>query len=106
MIDVPAEPLSRGNDGRALERARVLARVTTARFDRRLEAPQLHAQERSLELVDAEVAADLAVEVLRRRAVYAEPPHAIGERVVVRRDEPGIADRAEVLGGKEREARR
>ena len=56
-----------------------------------------------MERVEAEVAADLGVEVLRRRAVRAQQAHARGERGVVRRDEPGVAERAEVLRREEAE---
>src|SRR3954463_5513581 len=42
--------------------------------------------------------------ILGRAAVYTQTPESLGERIVVRRHEPGLARRAEVLRGVETEA--
>ena len=64
------------------------------------------AQHRGLELVEARVVADLLVGDLVARAVEAQRPHALGDRVVVRGDRAAVAEAAEVLRREEREGRR
>ena len=67
---------------------------------------QLHAQDRGLQLVQARVVADVLVGDLVLRAVEAQHPHAVGQRVVVGRDRAAVAEAAEVLRREEAERRR
>jgi hypothetical protein len=65
---------------------------------------QLHAEHRRLQLVDAEIPADVGVVVLRLAAVDAEDLQPLGERRVVGDAHAGIAEGTEVLGREERQA--
>ena len=65
---------------------------------------QLHVEHRGLDLIEAEIAADERVVVLRLAAVHAQDFQALGERGIVGHAHAGIAECAEVLGGKERKA--
>ena len=62
---------------------------------------QLDVQQSGLERIHAEVGADLAMEIFRLHAVHAEHAGALGERIVLRRDQAGITHAAEVLGREE-----
>src|SRR6185312_17458333 len=50
-----------------------------------------------------EIAADQVVVILGLHAVHAQYPHALRERPIARRTQARIAERPEILGGKERE---
>ena len=65
---------------------------------------QLHVQDGRLQRVDAKVAADVAVVVLRTHSVHAIIEQLLGERVIVGGDRAGVAERAEILRREEREA--
>ena len=65
---------------------------------------QLDPEHRCLNRVEPEVAADALVKVARLGAVVPEQANLVRELLVVRRDEPAIAEPAEVLAGEEREA--
>ena len=65
---------------------------------------QLDSKHRRLKRVQSEVAADPLVKILRLRAVVAEQTDLVRKRRIVGRHQPGIAERAEVLARKEREA--
>ena len=65
---------------------------------------QLDVEHRGLQLVDAEVTADEGVEVLGLAAVHAQHLHVLGQRGIVGDTHAGIAEGAEVLGRKERQA--
>ena len=86
------------------ERRVVERRVALAARAPRIQVLQLDVQHRRLDLIDAEVAADERVVVLRLAAVHAQDVEPLGERRVVRHAHAGIAERAEILGGKERQA--
>src|SRR5438045_8284318 len=69
-----------------------------------LELAQLDPQDRGLDLVEPRVVADDRVVVARGLAVLAERAKLLGEAILVRRDAPGLAVRAEVLRAIEGEA--
>ena len=60
---------------------------------------QLGAQERGLQGVEAEIAADERMMIFRLHAVHAKDGRAFGEIGVVRAEQAGVAKRAEIFGG-------
>src|SRR5471032_1008728 len=64
-----------------------------------LETIGLHAQHGGLQIIETRRLAGDGVLVLARSAVVAKQLERRGERVVVRRDETRVAERAEILGG-------
>src|SRR5438552_17189629 len=68
------------------------------------QVPQLDAQDRGLDLVEAAVETDRLVAVLRGRAVDAQAAKLLGARRIVGGDRAAVARGAEVLRRKEREA--
>ena len=66
-----------------------------------VEVPQLHAQNGSLNLVDAAIHALIDVVIAAVGAVIGKRPHGIGELPVVGGDGTGIAHCAKVLSGVE-----
>ena len=71
-----------------------------------VEAGELEADERRLDLTHPEVLADVDVDVLLGHPVDAEAAHRVGERLVVGRHGATVADAAQVLGRVERVDRR
>src|SRR5437879_12001948 len=69
-----------------------------------VEALELHAEHRRLQLIEPEIPADERVVVLWLPAVHAQHLAALGERRILGDAHAGIAEGAEVLRGKEREA--
>src|SRR4029077_8252860 len=69
-----------------------------------LQMRRLHAQHRRLDGVHAEIGADEVMVVLRLPPVRAEQARPASQRVVVGRDETRVAEGAEILARKEREA--
>ena len=65
---------------------------------------ELDAQHRRLQFIDAKVAADERVKILRLAAVHAQHAHAFGEIGIVGRAQSGVAERAEILAREERKA--
>ena len=65
---------------------------------------QLDAQQGGLQRIEAEVAADHLVKVLGAATMSAHQARAVGERIVFGGEQAGIAESAEVLRRKEREA--
>ena len=65
---------------------------------------QLDAEDRRLQRVETEVAANLVMVVFGLGPVVAQTPHARGESIVIRGDQTRVAECAEILAGKEREA--
>jgi len=109
IVDVPtarqrSRRPHRWRELRARERRRVALRVALPRRAPRLEVRQLDVEHGGLQLIDTEVAADEGVVVLRLAAMHAQDFHALGERCVCRDAHAGIAECAQVLGGKERQA--
>src|SRR6202023_3665432 len=89
---------------RANERRIVISGVAPPRRAPRLEVRQLDVEHGGLQLIDTEIAADEGVVVLRPAAMHAQDFHALGERGVSRDAHAGIAECAQVLSGKERQA--
>ena len=87
-----AQPVGGGNVGTA-------AVVTIQRL-------QLLAQEGRLQLVHAGIEACQLVDILPFRPVVAQHAHATGQRIVVGRHRPGVAQRTQVLARVEAEAGR
>ena len=69
-----------------------------------VEIRQLDVEDRGLQRVDAEVAADVLMKILRPHAVHAEVDQLLREGVVIGRHRAGIAEGAEVLRREKREA--
>src|SRR5437868_11681808 len=65
---------------------------------------QLDAQDGRLQRIEPAVKADLAVQIFSCAAVYAQGAQTFGKRVVVCRQESGLAGRAQVLRRIETEA--
>ncbi len=65
---------------------------------------QLDPQHGGLQRVQAEVAADALMDVLGLGAVIAQEPDLARQLLVARRDQPAVAEGAEILARKEREA--
>src|SRR5436190_24213197 len=97
------EPDTRG-EARSREELTVDARVLPPSIGPLWEVWELHAQHRGLQRIQAEVAAYLVVVILRVRSMAPQQPQPPCERFVIGRHEAGVAERAEVLGRKEREA--
>ena len=77
--------------------------VGPAPFRPARQVAKLHAQHRSLDRVDAEVAAHQLVEVLGFHPVVPQQPHLVRQSVVIGRDETRVAETAKVLAREERE---
>src|SRR5262245_54247645 len=86
------------------ERAIVIGSVALPCAMPFFQVPELHAQNRRLNLVDAEVAADHRVVVLGLPAVHAQDSEPGCEGIVVRHAHTGVAERPKVLGWKEGQA--
>src|SRR5207237_9819961 len=69
-----------------------------------VEALELHAEHRRLQLIEPEIPADERVVVLWLPAVHAQHLYALGERRILGDAHAGIAEADEVLSGKERES--
>src|SRR5690606_9260801 len=82
----------------------VAPRVPLALLGPSVEIPELNAQDRGLQSVEPEIAADHGVVVLRLAAVNAQHPQLLGELGVVGDAHPPVAERAEVLAREERKA--
>ena len=93
-----------GAAGRVREQTAVARGVGAAGLGPRGEMRRFHPQHRGLQRIQPEIAADGLMVVLRFAAVIAHQSDARGERRVVRRHQSGVAERAEVLARKEREA--
>src|SRR6185312_8517696 len=70
----------------------------------RIEMLQLDVEHRGLDFIDAEIAADVRVVVLRLAAVYAQNLYALRQLRIVSDAQPRIAEGAEILRGEEGEA--
>src|SRR2546421_10548568 len=82
---------------RVREQARVNFGLRTSGLRPVVQVRQLDAQDGRLQRVESAVEADLAVQVFSCAAVHAQRAQTFSERVVVRRQESGFADRAQVL---------
>src|SRR5690606_17462797 len=65
---------------------------------------QLHVQQRRLQGVDAEVAADQLVEIFRLHAVHTQDARLLGKLVIIGGEQAGITKAAEVLAREKAEA--
>ena len=83
------------------EHCAVAIGVRTPRIGPLGEVRRLDAQNRGLERVHPEIAADEVVVVLRLHSVIAQKTHATCEIGIVRGDQTGIAERAEILAREE-----
>jgi hypothetical protein len=88
----------------ASKRGIVVGRVALPALGPAVQVFQLDAQHRRLQFVDPEIAADERMKILRLAAVHAQHPHVLGELRVIDRAQSRIAEGAEILARKEREA--
>src|SRR5205823_12406547 len=86
------------------EERRVCASVRPACLRPRFEVGSLDPQDRGLNRIHSEIAADDLMKVLRLHSVSAQQPCACGQRRIVRRDEAGITKGTEILAREERKA--
>ena len=102
----PARQLARQDDALAevgvREELRIGRGIAPASLGPSIEVRQLDVKDRRLQRVDPEVAADVAVVVLRPHPVDAEVDELLVHRLVLARHGAGIAERAEVLRREER----
>ena len=105
MIDVAGAGQLAGQDqGQAREPARVAVGQGAAAVVHRVEPAQEHAADRRLDVVEAQVEADLGVDVLVEPPVIAQAPAARGDVVVVGDEQAAVAHHGEVLRRVEGEA--
>src|SRR5262245_47725965 len=107
--DVPSPARYGGNRHELLElcsgdRLGVVSRVALARGRPVVEILELDDQYRGLQLVEAEIAADHGVVVLRLPTMHAQDLQLLRENGVVRRAHARVAERAEILRREERQA--
>ena len=82
----------------------VESRVVLAAGGPGIQVLQLDVQDGGLDLVDAEIAADEGVVILRLAPVDAQDIHPLGQGGVIGDAHAGVAEGAEVLGREERQA--
>ena len=90
-------------EGQPGEPARVAAGQGAAAVVHGVEPAQEHAPDRRLDVVEAQVEADLGVDVLAHAPVIAKAPAAGGDLVVVGDEQPAVAHHGEILRRVERE---
>ena len=90
-------------EGQPGEPARIAIGQGTAAVVHGVEPAQEHAPDRRLDVVEAQVEADLGVDVLVHAPVIAKAPAAHRDVVVVRDEQPAVAHHGEVLRRVERE---
>ena len=89
---------------RTLELGVVERGIALARLAPGIEMRKLHVEHRGLDFVETKVSADELVVVLRLHTVHAQLHELRRELGVVGHAHAGIAERAQVLGGEERQA--
>ncbi len=93
-----AVPARRKRERCAGETCVVEPRQFLARAVLVVERRQLRAEHRGLERIEPRVHAGHGAQVALAPAIFAQLPHARGERRIVRRDRAAVAERAQVLG--------
>lgn len=105
VVDVCAIRALRGQPHEAvdpgiLEERPIPAGIALPRDAPRGQVRQLHAEDRRLQRVEPEVAADQVVVILRLHPVVAQEPQPARQRLVSAGHQAAIPERAEVLAGK------
>jgi hypothetical protein len=104
MVDVAgARPLGRQRERQVLEVRLIAGGQRAAMVVHRVEPAQQHAAHRGLDVVEAQIEADLGMHVLVEPAVIAQPPAARRDVVVIGHEQSAVAHHRQVLGGVERE---
>jgi hypothetical protein len=106
MVDVARVVGGDAHLGQPGQRGAVAIGAGPARGGPRRQVRQLGAEDRGLQRVEPEVAADRDVVVLGPRAVVAQERDPIGQRGIVGEHRAAVAAGAEVLGREERQRRR
>src|SRR5215510_16008084 len=98
MIDVPRPRGLRGQrEGQAGEAGRIARGERAPRIVHGVEAAQKDAAHRGLEIVEAQIEADLHVYVLVLPSMVAKPSAPCGDLVVVGDEEAAVAHHGEIL---------
>ena len=84
-------------DRQAAESRTITQRNRPARFILGIQVRQLHAQERGLQFIQPGIITLDVVVILHARAVIAQNLHIVGQRTIIGRDRPAIAQRAQIL---------